>query len=181
MKEYTEAFKATMIRKMTGPRARTAADLAKEVGVHQTTLSRWLRQAGIVVGMSDPKRDPRPQATPPKRTQDWTPAEKLQVVAEAADLAEGEVGAFLRRKGLHRAQLEEWRKLTEAALEGDTPKRGRKKRGPTPEQKRIRQLEQQLRRKEKALAEAAALLVLKKKFEEAFGDEESDTDPRSDE
>jgi len=50
----------------------------------------------------------------------------------------------------------------------------------TPEQKRIRELERQLRRKEKALAEAAALLVLKKKFEAVFADEEDDTEPRSD-
>lgn len=84
MTEYSEAFKATMIKKMTGPRGRSAATLAKEVGVHQTTLSRWLRQAGIVAGMSGSKRNSDPAPPAAKRTQDWTPAEKLQVVAEEA-------------------------------------------------------------------------------------------------
>jgi transposase len=106
--------------------------------------------------------------------------EKLRVLSEAERMSEDELGAFLRREGLHREQLEQWRVAAAEAL-GQPAKRSRAKRGPSPEQKRSRELERQLRHKEKALAEAAALLVLKKKFETLFGDEDDDTSPTSDE
>lgn len=174
--EYSTAFKAQMVKKMLGPHGLSANALSQEVGVSQTTLSKWRRQASRLSQMSDadPKQSPPAHS---KRAQDWSAAEKMQVVIEAAQLGEGELGAFLRRKGLHRAQLEEWKQTAAAALDGTPPKKGRR----SPEQKRIRELERQLRRKDKALAETAALLVLKKKYNALFGDEEDDTESRSDE
>ena len=49
----------------------------------------------------------------------------------------------------------------------------------SPEARRIRELEKELRRKDKALAETAALLVLKKKANAIWGDEDDDTAPSS--
>ena len=175
--QYSDAFKAKMVQKLSGPKAMSAAALAQEVGVSQPTLSRWLREATATVQpMAQRKRgEPGTTRAAARRPQDFTAQEKLLVVLEAASLAEHERGAFLRRKGLHEAQLEEWRA---AALEGlDTHRRSKK----TPvEVKRIRELEKELRRKDKALAEASALLVLKKKAAAIWGDEDDDTDPRSD-
>jgi transposase-like protein len=96
--------------------------------------------------------------TPPK-TQ-WTGAQKLRVVLAAHGLRETELGALLRREGLHAAQLDEWRAAAETALEPTS--RRREKAVPHPDTKRLADVERELRRKEKALAEAAALLVLKK-------------------
>ncbi len=62
-----------------------------------------------------------------------------------------------RREGLHAAQLTEWRATAEAALGTRVPV------GPSAETQRIQALERELRRKNAALAETAALLVLKKK------------------
>jgi transposase len=157
---YSDAFKATMVQKLAGPRGPTATQLAREVGVHQTTLSRWLRQAGRVATqdvllLCDHPR--RPMSA--KRPQDWTAQEKLEAVIEAASVPEAELGAFLRRKGLHEAQLREWREIVLSGLE-KRPARSTKK--PTPEARRVRELERELARKDKALAEAAALLVLQK-------------------
>ncbi|MEW6489872.1 MAG: transposase [Thermodesulfobacteriota bacterium] len=45
---YSKTFKAKMVQKLADPRGLTAGELAQEVGVHQTTLSRWLREAGRV-------------------------------------------------------------------------------------------------------------------------------------
>ena len=95
-----------------------------------------------------------------KRPQDWTAEEKLQAVIEAAGLPEAELGEFLRRQGLHEAQLQQWRDGVLAGLEQHTKRGSRKS---SPEARRVRELERELARKEKALAEAAALLVLKKK------------------
>lgn len=181
--EYSDTIKARMIKRMTGPNAMSANALSKEVGISQGTLSRWLRDAGTVNAVATKK----PKAASKKKTKKTKPKaedrslqEKLRLVLEASELSEDELGAFLRREGLHRAQLEEWRGAATEAL-GKKPKRRRGKQEPTPEQKRIRNLERKLRHKEKALAEAAALLVLKKKFEAAFGDEDDDTDPTNDE
>ena len=97
---------------------------------------------------------------------------------EAAALSEEDLGAFLRSNGLHEAQLEEWRqKIEDAALGAlGKPKKGRK----SPETKRVRELERELHRKDKALAEVTALLALKKKLEILFGEGEDDsTAPRN--
>ena len=103
-----------------------------------------------------------------KRPQDWSAEEKLAAVLEAASLSEEELGAFLRSRGLHDAQLQQWRDQMIIGLEPKPLKRA--------ETKRIQELEKELRRKDKALAETAALLVLKKKAKEIWGDEDDDTD-----
>ncbi len=174
--QYTDAIKARMIKRLTGPNAVSAAALAEEVGIGQPTLSRWLREAGTVGSMSRKKRTSAATRAG-KRVQDWTLEEKLAAVGEAASLADDELGAFLRRKGLHRSQFEEWREHASSGFTEGQRKRGKSK--PSQEQKRIRELERELRRKEKALAEAAALLILQKKADELFGVEEDDTKPRS--
>jgi hypothetical protein len=91
-----------------------------------------------------------------------TAAEKARIIAEADNLTGEELGAFLRREGVHPGELKLWRD----ALDAD--KADRKS------TRRIRDLERELRRKEKALAEAAALLVLKKKAEAILGDEDDE-------
>ena len=165
--EYPAAFKAEMVRKMTRPNARTASDLEQETGVHQTTLSRWKREAGKVDSMSTKKKKQ-------KRPADRTPEEKLALVLEASRLGDEELGEFLRRNGLHEADLTRWR---EEALAGLGNRRQEKARAS--EVKRIRELEKELRRKDKALAETAALLVLKKKAQAIWGDGDDDTVPRN--
>ena len=111
-----------------------------------------------------------------KRPQDWPPEEKLQAVIEAATVAEEDLGAFLRRQGLHDAQLKEWRQLV---LSGLKQQPGRSGRASTAQARRVRELERELTRKEKALAEAAALLILKKKVQSIWGDADDTTDKKN--
>ena len=167
---YSKSFREKMIVKMTGPNGRSANSLSKEVGVAQGTLSRWLR-AGKVSPMSE-RRDGRRKR--------WSPSEKLRVVMAATAAGESGLGELLRREGLHEADIESFREeVMSAAAEGFEARRP-KRRGVSPEQKRIRALEKELLRKEKALAEAAALLVLRGKMQAFFGaDEEGDTDERN--
>lgn len=87
----------------------------------------------------------------------WSSTQKLALVLEASSIPTTELGAFLRRKGLHEAQLRAWR---EQALAGLDEERERRAGG---DGRRIRELERELERKEKALAEAAALLFLRNK------------------
>lgn len=159
VKQYSAAFKSRMVRRLVGPTAQSANAMAHEVGISQVTLSRWLRAAGNVGAM------PRPTA------KKWTSGEKFRVLREAHGLDASALGAFLRREGLHAAQLIAWRAAAEAALTDSA--RGRP--APSAEAKRIQALERELRRKDAALAETAALLVLKKKLEAIWGDADDST------
>ena len=179
---YTDVMKARMIKRMTGPRAMTASALSEETGIPQPTLSRWLRGAGTVgtVSKSGAKTSSI-QSAPPTRLQDWTAEQKVKAVMETAALSEEERGVYLRRNGLHSEQLDQWRQQVIESATGafeEGASRG-KRGGSSAEHKRIRELERQLRRKDKALAETTTLLVLKKKFEAMFEDEEDDTSSKN--
>ena len=171
MAEYSAAIKARLVQRLVGPQAVSATALAREVGVSQESLSRWLRAARSGGEMPPSKQ----QTKQPQKKRQWTGAEKLRVLTEAAGLTGSDLGAFLRREGLHEVQLTAWRAAAETALGapvGPPP-------GGSPEARRIRELERELRRKEQALAETAALLVLKKKVQAIWGDEADPTDPRN--
>lgn len=161
-----------MVQRMSAPNAISAMSLSKEVGVSQSQLSRWLRTAPTLGAM---KKD-RPSEPVVQSGGSRSAAEKLRIVMAAAALAPGELGAFLRREGVHEAELEQWRVAVldagQAALESGGPKTSAR----GTEGKRIKELERELRRKDKALAEAAALLVLQKKVREIWGDADDDTD-----
>jgi transposase-like protein len=107
----------------------------------------------------------------PKRPQDWSVQEKWELVLETEGLEGEQLGALLRRRGVHQVQLERWRDAMRSALEAP---RSRPSRGSS-QTRRIRELEKELGRKDKALAETAALLVLKKKVQAIWGDEDDDT------
>ena len=169
---YSNGLKARMIRRMTGRDRVSANKLAEEVGIAQPTLSRWLRHA---CQQKEVKGNGHVPQQLPIRPDDLPPQEKLRLVMDAAELSEGELGAFLRRHGLHEAQLEEWRTAALGALQ--KPKKT--KPGKSPEAKKIQELERELTRKDKALAEVTALLALKKKLDALLGDGDDNTTPRS--
>jgi len=139
----------------------SANALAREAGISQSNLSRWLRESRNVGDMD------------PSSKRQWTGAQKLSVLTAAQGLSESELGALLRREGLHETDLTTWQAAAEAAL--TEPGRGAVR---SVEQRRILELERELRRKDAALAETAALLVLKKKAQAIWGDGDESTDPR---
>ena len=106
-----------------------------------------------------------PQEKKARRPEDWSSTEKLEAVIKASNLGESALGVYLRSAGLHEVHLEEWRKQAEGAL-------GKVSGSPNTRLKKENQrLERELRRKDKALAETAALLVLSKKVRALWGEE----------
>ncbi len=174
---YSDLFKNAMIQKMTGPAAISATALSRQVDVPQATLSKWLRRAGFASSYGFPNNahgyGDMAKVKGPKRPNDWSAEDKLKIVTEAASLDEEQLGAFLREKGLHLTHLEQWRMQVLEALQNRSPKKITKSK--KDDTRRIRALEKELNRKDKALAEAAALLVLKKKVHDIWGDEEDPT------
>jgi len=166
-----------MVQRMSGPERITATALSREVGIAQPTLSRWLREAPMVESMARKKKASKAKASRGSR---WTAENKLRVVLAASALSDDELGTFLRREGVHESQLLEWRATVVAsATAALSPRSKRAGSRTSPEAKRIRELERELSRKEKALAEVAALLVLQKKVRAIWGDEGDDTPTRS--
>jgi transposase-like protein len=180
---YNEMFKRKMIQKMTGPNAISATALSKQIDVSQSTLSKWLRNAGVRPAYGFPYNPDnntnthRSQSVTAKRPEDWTAEEKLAAVLEAAPLSDEQLGAFLRSKGLHETHLQQWRlQMLDGLDKVATVKKPKRSAADT---KKIRALEKELKRKDKALAETAALLVLKKKVQQIWGDEDDDTNLNS--
>jgi transposase-like protein len=167
---YTNGFKARMVRRMAGTERISANLLSQEVGIAQPTLSRWLRDARRVEGMND-KHGKSGQGGKKKT---WSAEEKLRVLGEATRLTDEELGAFLRSKGVHEATLNEWQKAAVAGLEPASSARRKK----SPEAKKIKELERDLHRKDKALAEMAALITLQKKAQAIWGDGGDGTDTK---
>jgi transposase-like protein len=163
MNEYSEKIKSTMIAKMTAPGGVSASALSEEVGIPHQTLSRWRNEYAKFGGNGGGKMKS-------KRPEDWTAEEKLKALLEYDKLDEQQKGKYLREKGLHSVYLQRWQ---QDFVEAYASKK-KKTRGGDPKQKRIKELEKELRRKDKALAETAALLVLKKKAQAIWGDPEDE-------
>jgi len=176
---YSEKFKLRMIQRLTSPNAPSAMMLSREVGVPQPTLSLWLRRARRLPLM---RKDQHEGSSPsePKSPKSWSAAEKYRIVVEAAAIADVDLGEFLRKRGLHAAQLEEWRRVASEAAQAALST-GKKRSHPQQkiDPRRIRELERELHRKDKALAEMAALITLKKKVELLWGDEGESTPRRN--
>lgn len=166
-----------MLQRMLGPDPISANKLAEEAGVCQSTLSRWSREASDQVNKRG-NRVERPSDSNESRRvrpEDLPAAEKLRLLREAGELSQDDLGAFLRRHGIHKAQLEDWHQKALQALQ--KPKKARSSQ--SSELRRIRELEKELQRKDSALAEVTALLALKKKLEALWGEEDEGTRPRN--
>lgn len=181
MREYSEKYKSKLVQRMLLPGGLSAKALAAETGICQPTLSRWRREAANV-DVVKTKRRKRTSATgafEQRRPEDRSAEEKLRLVVEARAIPDAELGEFLRRHGLHEADLNAWREMALAAL--GAPPVMQARRPVVTDTRRVRELEKELLRKDRALAETAALLVLKKKVQAIWGDEDDDTTSESDE
>ena len=87
---------------------------------------------------------------------------KFAVLLEAAPMSEAELAEYCRKKGLLVEQLRRWRNEVQSTLAGSDKRERAEERA---KDRRIRELERDLNRKNKALAETAALLVLSRKYE----------------
>lgn len=152
MKTYSEEFKAKVIAQMLPPTNRSIPELTQETGIPKDTLYTWRG-----------KHRPTAEAIVAKTSGSagLTGEEKFHWVVESAPFNEQELGEFCRRRGVFPEQLAAWREACSGANEV------RPRREDSPERRELArrnaELEGELRRKEKALAEAAALLMLQKK------------------
>jgi transposase len=154
---YSEGFKRSVVKKSQESDGKKLDDIAKENGIHPATLGRWIQQyrAGKL------EEDGADGIQPSRRN----PGEKLALLLESRTVGPEAMGDWLRRHGLHTEHLRLWeQELTTMATgnENNAKDENAKLR------KENRELKKELARKEKALAEAAVLLTLKKNFPTLF-------------
>lgn len=162
MSMYSPELKEQVVKKMMPPNNQSVAHLSRETGISTHTLYAWKKQfqnRGFVVPAkpSDPDR--------------WDARAKLAAVIQTAPMNEADRSAYCREHGLYPEQLDAWKEAFEAMSAGSDPA---DKAQLAAERKKSRKLEKELRRKEQALAEAAALLVLSKKAQAIWGSGEDD-------
>jgi transposase len=131
---------------------RTITSVCEEAGVSRRTATKWVQLCGTVTTHPTQRGHMK-----------WTAEAKLKALVETAGLAENELGLYLRREGLYSHQIMAWRAEVIEYFE-TRPKCAKNARDET-----IRQLEREILRKDKALAEASALLILQKKVDLIWG------------
>ena len=165
MTRYSQEQKEAIIQKMMPPQNCSVKQLAKDSGISDATLYTWRKHAksrgNVVPGDA-------------KNPENWSSADKFAAVLQTAPLNQAEMAEYCRKNGLFVEQVEQWK---QACINATNSKKEQEKQAIKQSQadkKRIKALERDLRKKEKALAETAALLVLRKKANAIWGESEDE-------
>lgn len=161
MRKTAEERKKAVIAKLADPHGGTVAQIAKETGVSPATVYAWrreARQAGII---------PAPDDSTPEG---WTSADKFRAVLACAPLNEEQTAEYCRRNGLYPEQVRRWREACEQANAFDPVRARAVERELREKSREVRLLAKDVLRKDKALAETTALLVLAKKARAILGE-----------
>jgi transposase len=157
---YTPEFKEQAILKVLQRGDKTIQEIANELNVNLFTLKEWLRKS----------RSTMTDTTTSKRPADWTRAQRFQALMQSSVLNGEALNVFCREQGLFTHHLETWK--ADFIKETSKTEISTKSRSEKTLREENEQLRKELNRKDKALAEAAALLVLQKKFQ-AFWEEKA--------
>ena len=157
---YSPERKAAVLTKMLPPNNVPLGQLAKEEGISQATLAKWRAEARAK-GRLLPDANAGPEG--------WTSRDKLAAVIETASMNAADLGDYCRRRGVYPEQLGVWREACERANDWERAATSRITRETKDDKKRIKELERDLARKEKALAKAAPLMLLRRKAEAIWG------------
>ena len=161
----SEEYKKAILRKLSATTL-SQRQFAIEEGLAFSTLHKWKTRYQI---------DTSDQSVgKPAQPDNWSPEQKFALVLESASLSEIEIGEYCRRKGIYSEQLCVWK---HGCIQGNMKINEQKKKieiTSKADKKRIKDLERELARKEKALAEAAALLLLRKKLDALWNENEED-------
>ena len=160
---YSPELKESLLRRLLPPSSESISKVAKEEGIAEQTLRNWLNKV---------RKDGHPAPGKSSVTDDWSTQDKFLTVVETAGLSEAELAEYARKKGLYVNQIKSWRDACMNANGGVAKEAARLNRELKESEKERKKLEKEIQRKDKALAEAAALLVLSKKANAIWGDPE---------
>jgi transposase-like protein len=148
---YGQAFKDKAVARLLPPESAALEVVAREVGVGAGTLERWRDEVQCR----------------PARGRACTAGGRLEAVITTAAMSEAAKSAWCREHGAYPAELDQWRASCTTALADPEDVRASPQ-ATRADRKRIKALEREVQRKDRALAETAALLVLSKKVAAIF-------------
>ena len=151
MARYGQAFKDKAVARLLPPESAALDVVAREVCVGAGTLERWREDA----------------QSRPARGRAWTAAGRLEAVVTTAAMNDADKSAWCRSHGAYPQDLADWRASATTALAAPEELRASPQ-ATRQDRRRIKELERELLRKDRALAETAALLVLSKKVQAIF-------------
>ena len=162
---YSPELKEALLRRMLPPHNESITKISREEGISEQTLRNW-RDKARADGTAAPGTDAVPD--------DWSTQDKFLIVVETASMSEAELAEYARKKGLYVEQIKAWRDACMNANGGVAKQAAELSKKLKESERANRQLQKELERKEKALAETAALLVLRKKADAIWGDPEEE-------
>jgi len=158
---YSLAFKESQVKKVLPPSNGSIKEVSVEAGISEQTLRNWINKA---------KEGTLQRGNTVSGT-GRSPREKLNLVIESRTISDEKIGHWLREKGLHSEHLTQYEQELRDMVEDNNHKDKQKIKEL---EKQNKNLQKELRKKEKALAEMAALYTLKKKAEDIWGENEDD-------
>jgi len=165
--KFTQSFKIQAVEKALERAGDiTVKEIANDLGVGHSTLGKWILLARQQK-LESPQDNELPRMTTDKRPQDWSAEEKLEIVIACASLDEAKTNELCRERGIFLHHLTQWKLdfIMPPTVKARADKRSKFK----DLRKENKALKKELNRKDKALAETAALLVLQKKVNEIWG------------
>ena len=162
---YTDEFKKSILERLEKPTTETVSSIASELNLSKSTIYQWVRKnnkqaTGNNINLKSKNK--------------WTSEDKFHIVFETILMTENQLSEYCRKKGLYVAEVKSWKEQCLNANAKIIEDPAKLKEDLKEEQSKNKRLEKELLRKEKALAETAALLVLRKKANAIWGDPEED-------
>ena len=170
-KKYSQSFKEQAIEKVLSKSEDVSlSEIGTLMGIPSSTLQNWVHKAKIQSSTQKQQKG-KVRMSQEKRPQDWSLAERLALIKRCVSLSENEVNAECRKQGIYPHHLKQWEEefITDRSVEKKANNQKTQKLN-----SENKALKRELKRKEKALAEAAALLVLKKKVDALWESEDED-------
>jgi transposase len=164
-KRYTQEFKDAVLVRMMPPNNESIKSISDELGISEQSLYKW-RQKARTDGNATPGNG--------QTAERWSSEDKFLVVMESYSMNQSELAEYCRKKGLYKEQIDASRSVCLNANTGELNQTKRLSQELKEERRRTSEIEKDLRKKEKALAEAAALLLLRKKARAIWGDQEDE-------
>ena len=163
MARYSTERKQNILSKLLPPLSMSVAEVAAQEGISTATIYYWKQQA-------QKRGEPVPGKT--STTEQWSAETKLATVMATATLNETQLSEYCRSKGLYPEQVKRWKQTCLSGFTHTAARDQAHKQASKADKKLIKQLQGEVRRKDRALAEAAALLVLQKKLEALWEESE---------
>ena len=160
---YSPERKVVVLKRMLPPNNTSIRRLSQEEGISEATLHKWRAEARGK-GQLLPDADAGAEG--------WTSRDKFAAVLETAAMNEADLAEYCRKRGVFPAQIKAWRLACEQANDWDRASTAKMSQATRDDRKRVKDLERELARKDRALAETAALLVLRKKLGAIWGGDE---------